>query len=202
MVKVQTALIDPVDKLASAVVRRRCRRLLRLQVGIATTAALLSVVSHFAYLGPVGAFFGGFVVAALGLGFPAMLLLGHVPSARLRIVAIGPRFRLTARDFGSDLTHFGNAASKRVKRWAAAVVAATLISLVAGGPSPLPEGIPEVQGGSYIAYSHGIVHRLTREQYEDLSMRLLRFAALCSAGMIALFATLISGALESEDWRS
>ena len=130
----------------------------------------------------------------------ALLAGMRAPGLRLRVVRGLP---LAASVSGDDFKRYRRAATPQVKAWSGCVIVTVVVAILAAGPlNFLPAGNPSFSHGHYVETSHGtIIGILTRAEYEQLNMRLLRFAGTISAPMLAVMTTLLSGAVETEKRR-
>jgi hypothetical protein len=179
--------------------RRRGARLLALSLGAATATAGLAVASLTAYLGSGTAYAMAFAFGTIAVAFATLFLLAQMRSPRLRLAFLG-RVPVGAGVAGADARRLGRAAPGRVKAWAVAVAAtAVLVALVGGGSDLFPSGNAELRGGRYVEVSHGAVVRvLTRDEFEERNMTMLRFSAAITTLLVAGLAVVLAGALASE----
>lgn len=193
---------NPIRALDRDSALRRARSLIRLMMVAATVVASLVAVSVVVYLGPGSGYFFAFVVVTLLLSVALFALLAgmRAPGLRLRVIR---GFPIAAAVSGHDVKRYRRAATPQVKAWSGCVMAIAVVAILAAGPlNFFPAGNPSFSHGHYVETSHGAIIRiLTRAEYEQLNMRLLRFAGTMSALMLAVMTTLLSGALESEKRR-
>jgi hypothetical protein len=190
---------NPLRELTPDAARRRGARLLALEVGAATTTTGLAAASLTAYLGSGTAYAMAFAFGTIGLAFATLLHLAQIRSPRLRLAFLGP-VPVGAGLAGADVRHFVRAAPGRARAWALAVAAtAGLAALVGGGSALFPSGHAVLRGGRYVEVSHGAVLRvLTREEFEERNMTMLRFSAAISTLLVAGLAVVLAGALAPE----
>jgi len=193
---------NPLSPLAWERTLRRGRRLTRLALGSAATIAVLCAASVVAYLGRGGGYFVAFVVTTLLLFLATFMLLARMRASgvQLRLVRGVP---VTAAVTGADFKRYLRFATPAVKAWSACAAAVAVIAAVAAGPLVFfPTGNPSIDHGQYVETDHeAIVRVLTRAEYEQLNMRVLRFAGTISTVMLVTVATLLSGAIETEKQR-
>lgn len=193
---------NPIRALPRYSALRRGRTLIRIMTAAATAIASLTALSVVVYLGRDGAYFFGFIIVTLPLFFATFALLGGMRDSSLRLRIVG-RVPIAAGISGDDVKRYHRAAAASMKAWGAATMAVVAISILAAGPlNFLPAGDGAISHGHYVETSHGaIIRTLTRAEYEQLNMRVLRFAGTISALMLVSIATLLSGALETEKRR-
>lgn len=193
---------NPIRTMGQESALRRARSLLRLTLAAASVATSLVAVSVVAYLGPAGGYFFAFIVATLVLSFATFALLAGMRAPGLR-PGVVRGYPIAAAVLGDDLKRYRRAAAPQVKVWSRCVIAVVVVAILAAGPLTFfPAGTPSFSHGRYVETSHGaIVRVLTRAEYEQLNMRVLRFTGTISALMLAGITTLLSGSVESEKRR-